>query len=805
MAAEPSSKDLQIKSPEFHKIFESNGNLEVSDDDFDFIKDENINAILDNSDVDDDYLYGLDDFELKDGDPDSLALLTSVLYDQDMPVSDDGGDDDDGRAKEFDASEVSFEGLQDNESKKDTDVDNDQVKAILKEIREEIEKKVRDEMKDELNSYHRRIKAIENGCTSETNPFEKNLDAEGENLEDMDPKLREAIIKMRKLDKILLEKIKIEREVKRNRIILERRMRQEIAELTKGVNIPQDIRVNTEKFLALEPPASHNEGITIDDEPSPPPVFQTQIEENEELWGKRDEPVHTSQEETGTDGTARADSPLKTTSRSGRSQAKPETKSRKQMKDFIKRNKELAGHADQSIPMTDDEKKRLAELLEGLDELSEPEDAASDINTNQMNAHQVTLQPGEGYFPDSTEMESLSNIDDQLKTLMPKEDYQSLLSPRPVPQQPLFSRVGNQTPAAATDQPERFGERALLQTKDERELKARLQEIEQELAKFKAQTEEDSAEESHLTDEQLDNLLDECARNLAASADTESADLSARSVASSRLSLLENPPKLTNEQLEQLLIEAHFPLSSRLLALRENEERLLEEECGTETIKAETWKTIQNVNLDESDYLDKKFPDLAEIDRELQSFIDTVNMNTSNNHKRSTVSKSKDTKHRRQHDEEESEESVPILSPSTYSACDLIQSSMYAGTASGGLPRISQSNGISYSEISLDSRSSIETPVFLSRDNSDEMIRLPDISTKSFLVHAHQGMDNANDKGRSNLPTRLPVDFMCNDLFQVRSDDVSDDTDRKKEHSNGYKSASRSMNQPKSKLPKDWQ
>lgn len=37
---------------------------------------------------------------------------------------------------------VSFEGLQDNESKKDTDADNDEVKAILKEIREEIEKKV---------------------------------------------------------------------------------------------------------------------------------------------------------------------------------------------------------------------------------------------------------------------------------------------------------------------------------------------------------------------------------------------------------------------------------------------------------------------------------------------------------------------------------------------------------------------------------------------------------------------------------------------------------------------------------------
>lgn len=31
-------------------------------------------------------------------------------------------------------------------------------------------------------------------------------------------------------------------------------------------------------------------------------MFQTQIEENEELWGKSDETVQTSQEETWTDG-----------------------------------------------------------------------------------------------------------------------------------------------------------------------------------------------------------------------------------------------------------------------------------------------------------------------------------------------------------------------------------------------------------------------------------------------------------------------------------------------------------------------
>jgi hypothetical protein len=42
-------------------------------------------------------------------------------------------------------------------------------------------------------------------------------------LENLDPKLRNAIIKMRKLDKILTKRVRREKEVKRDRILLERR------------------------------------------------------------------------------------------------------------------------------------------------------------------------------------------------------------------------------------------------------------------------------------------------------------------------------------------------------------------------------------------------------------------------------------------------------------------------------------------------------------------------------------------------------------------------------------------------------
>ena len=42
-------------------------------------------------------------------------------------------------------------------------------------------------------------------------------------LQDLEPKLRQAILKMRKLDKILEKKIRREKEVKRERILLQRR------------------------------------------------------------------------------------------------------------------------------------------------------------------------------------------------------------------------------------------------------------------------------------------------------------------------------------------------------------------------------------------------------------------------------------------------------------------------------------------------------------------------------------------------------------------------------------------------------
>lgn len=87
----------------------------------------------------------------------------------------------------------------------------------MKEIKYEIQNQIRGEMKSELDMYQAKMAALEAAST-------RSKDQDNDGIEDdMDPKLKEAILKMRKLDRILSNKIKREREVKKDRMILERR------------------------------------------------------------------------------------------------------------------------------------------------------------------------------------------------------------------------------------------------------------------------------------------------------------------------------------------------------------------------------------------------------------------------------------------------------------------------------------------------------------------------------------------------------------------------------------------------------
>lgn len=82
---------------------------------------------------------------------------------------------------------------------------------------------VRVEMKSELEEFRNRMKVMESGQylkqVDATKESEDILDAD----ESRDPRLMEAIAKMNKLDALLKKKIKREKEVKRDRIMFERR------------------------------------------------------------------------------------------------------------------------------------------------------------------------------------------------------------------------------------------------------------------------------------------------------------------------------------------------------------------------------------------------------------------------------------------------------------------------------------------------------------------------------------------------------------------------------------------------------
>ena len=86
-------------------------------------------------------------------------------------------------------------------------LESDEERDFMAEIKETILAQTKEEMKLELMKY----------------THTEEVKAPEDETADMEPKLKAAILKMRKLDKLLLKKIEREKEVKRDRILLQRR------------------------------------------------------------------------------------------------------------------------------------------------------------------------------------------------------------------------------------------------------------------------------------------------------------------------------------------------------------------------------------------------------------------------------------------------------------------------------------------------------------------------------------------------------------------------------------------------------
>lgn len=94
----------------------------------------------------------------------------------------------------------------------ESELGSDEERDIIKEIKNEITNQVKEDMKSELDSMHKQQKR----------QSQKNEELNSD-LQHLDPELKAAFIKMRKLDKVLAKKMKREKEVKRDRILLQKR------------------------------------------------------------------------------------------------------------------------------------------------------------------------------------------------------------------------------------------------------------------------------------------------------------------------------------------------------------------------------------------------------------------------------------------------------------------------------------------------------------------------------------------------------------------------------------------------------
>ncbi|XP_057637700.1 fibrous sheath-interacting protein 1 [Chionomys nivalis] len=299
-----------------------------------------------------------------------------------------------------------------------------------------------------------------------------------------DPKLEEpaaqllnAIRKMHRLDKILAKRQSREKEVKKQGAEMRIKLWEELkmrtsAKSTEDLENDEELE-NTKTFLCL---TSESVGTAAADpshcefEDNFFSVFHTQISP---------ENYENCMQNMKTDFTC--DVPLvKAEKKLFPSTEKIELRS-KLSQDFIKRNIELAKSPRSPVVMIDREKKRLDELLKGLDD--------TDSGLSSFEGDQCGwLVPGEGYTLAATESQKLAQIDTKLREFSVLSPAVFSLSPRLESQsnkvcyEPDLDEEGNMEPAP--------GEKILRDNKEQRDQRSRLRAIDGKLREINEQVEE---------------------------------------------------------------------------------------------------------------------------------------------------------------------------------------------------------------------------------------------------------------------------------------------------------------------------
>jgi len=265
---------------------------------------------------------------------------------------------------ELDEEVLDIEDLSDNEQ--DSSMDNLSESSSSSSIKA---------VEDEVN------KGIKTG-KQEASPVESELDY----------KIRKGLEKVKKLDKILLERTEKEKEVKQSRRIAEKEFQSQVAQLIQEKGA--DKVWGSQQLLYLCASSDKVEHGEMDDIIEP--IFPTQIDI--EYYKDRVDSIP--------NGTTKADSKVKDT----QNEEKTDIKQKKE-KDFVKRNVGLASHAQELILLTDEERKRLDELLADDTDLLMVENPFSSSDTSIS-----------GYQFSNEEKNVLEKIDSQLKELVPSDE-----------------------------------------------------------------------------------------------------------------------------------------------------------------------------------------------------------------------------------------------------------------------------------------------------------------------------------------------------------------------------------------------
>ncbi|XP_074548829.1 fibrous sheath-interacting protein 1 isoform X2 [Halichoeres trimaculatus] len=312
-----------------------------------------------------------------------------------------------------------------------------------------------------------------------------------------DYNLQSAIEKMRRLDELLNQRIIREKEARRQRKELQARLWQELMQSKpEGHSESAHEALNTRLFLALE------ESTGTEEEENFVPVFETQVPDSDQMRGSKDmeqcDKMPDSWRESFKIGHEERGEEQFESSHCGA------YKGKKKQKDFVKRNIELVSGEGAQVLLTQAEKERLAELLREVDE--EEDDNARGADS-EVDMWAVSFPPGQGYTPEPSDLEQLSDIDSEIQRFHPVEDFLSVQSS--YLNLGEMSQVSGSQGGCTCDGDQQPGEKVLQDIKERRGQERRLQEIQQQL-ELLCLGQEMTTESPGLTEEQLSSLLYEC-------------------------------------------------------------------------------------------------------------------------------------------------------------------------------------------------------------------------------------------------------------------------------------------------------